>query len=366
MPVLAVYKRPGGCYTICGISENRRIPVTREYALRGGVQVSKERVYQLLRERPETFSSGQELSRQLGISRAAVWKAIDSLRQDGYTIEARTGLGYRLAAAPDALVEREVRRFLAAQCPDLRCLEEIDSTNSYLKREALAGAPHGTVAVANCQSAGRGRMTRSFQSPPGRGVYLSVLLRPQLPPDKLMGVTGMTAVAVCAAVERAAGVRPKIKWTNDLVLNGRKICGILTEMALEGETGQTQSLVIGAGVNVSHTAEDFGPQVSQMATSLAQEGYPVSRPALAAAMIEELYRLSDALGGDVSGWVDAYRRDCVNLGRPVRLLWTDRQTDAVAVDVDEQFGLVVRLPDGSEQTVRTGEVSVRGLYGYVE
>lgn len=328
--------------------------------------MSKERVYQLLRRQPEGFLSGEELSRRLGISRAAVWKAIDSLRRAGYTIEARTGLGYRLTAAPDALVEREVRRCLSVDCPDLRCLEEIDSTNSYLKREALAGAPHGTAAVADYQSAGRGRMTRTFQSPPGRGVYLSVLLRPQLPPDKLMGVTGMTAVAVCNAVERTAGVRPQIKWTNDLVLNGRKICGILTEMALEGETGQIQSLVIGAGVNVSHTAEDFGPEIAQMATSLAQEGFAVSRPALAAAMIEELYRLSDSLGGDLGPWLEAYRRDCVNLGRPVRLLWTDRQVEAVAEDVDGQFGLVVRLPDGSRQTARTGEVSVRGLYGYVE
>ena len=328
--------------------------------------MSKEQVYALLRAAGDGYVSGQELSGRLGVSRAAVWKAIGSLRQEGYTIEARTGLGYRLAAAPDALTEREVRRYLAVDCPDLRCLEEIDSTNSYLKREALKGAPHGTVAAANCQTAGRGRMTRSFQSPAGRGVYLSVLLRPQLPPEALMGVTGMTAVAVCNAVERTAGVRPGIKWTNDLVLNGRKICGILTEMALEGETGLTQSLVIGAGVNVSHTPEDFGPEVSQMATSLAQEGYPVSRAALAAAMIEELYRLSAALGGDISAWVDAYRRDCVNLGKRVQLLWTDRRTEAEAVDIDGQFGLVVRLGDGSVTTVRTGEVSVRGLYGYVE
>lgn len=330
--------------------------------------MSRERVYQLLQEQSGTFISGQELSRLLGISRAGVWKAIDSLRRDGYTIEARSGLGYRLTAAPDVLSEREIRRYLAERttCPSLRCLDEIDSTNSYLKREALAGAPHGTVAVAECQSAGRGRMTRSFQSPAGRGVYLSVLLRPQLPPEELLGVTGMTAVAVCSAVERAAGVRPRIKWTNDLVLNGKKLCGILTELAVEGETGITQSLVIGAGVNVSHTPEDFGPEVAQMATSLAQEGYVVSRPALAAAMIEELCRLSDALGGDISPWVEAYRRDCVNLGRPVRLLWTDRQAEATAVDVDDQFGLVVRFADGSLTTVRTGEVSVRGLYGYTE
>lgn len=330
--------------------------------------MSREQVYELLREQSGSFLSGQELSRRLGISRAAVWKGIDSLRRDGYTIEARTGLGYRLASAPDLLAEREIRRYLPPEipCPDLRCLEEIDSTNSYLKREALAGAPSGTIAVANSQSAGRGRMARSFQSPPGKGVYLSALFRPQAPPSALLGVTGMTAVAVARAVERTAGVRPGIKWTNDLVLGGKKICGILTELAMEGESHLTESLVIGAGVNVSHTAEDFGPQVAEMATSLAQEGYGVSRPALAAAMIEELYRLADSLGKDLSEWREEYRRDCVTLGKTVRLLWTDRQVRAKAVDVDDQFGLVVRLEDGTETTVRTGEVSVRGMYGYVE
>ncbi len=325
-------------------------------------------MYHLLRTAGASYISGQELSRTLGISRAAVWKAIDSLRRDGYTVDARTGLGYRLTGTPDSVAEREIRNAFppGLDCPDLRCLEEVDSTNSYLKREALAGAPHGTVAVANCQTAGRGRMTRSFQSPPGKGVYLSILLRPQLPPEELLGVTGMTAVAVCAAVEKTAGVRPQIKWTNDLVLNGRKICGILTEMALEGESGLTQSLVIGAGVNVGHTDADFGPEVAKMATSLAQEGYAVSRSALAAAMIEEFNRLGEALGGDIGPWVDAYRRDCVTLGKPVRLLWTGGQTQADALDIDSQFGLIVRLPDGGEQIVRTGEVSVRGLYGYVE
>lgn len=330
--------------------------------------MSKEKIFQLLRSAGASYMSGEELSRRLGVSRAAVWKAVDSLRRDGYTIDARTGLGYRLTASPDTVTEREIRRFLPPDldCLELRCLEEVDSTNSYLKREALAGAPHGTAAVANCQTAGRGRMTRSFQSPPGKGVYLSILLRPHLPPASLLGVTGMTAVAVCGAVEKAAGVRPQIKWTNDLVLNGRKICGILTEMAVESESGMTQSLVIGAGVNVSHTPQDFGPEVSQMATSLAQEGYAVSRSALAAAMIEEFDRLGKALGGDLAPWVEAYRRDCVTLGKPVRLMWTEGQVQAEALDIDGQFGLLVRLPDGRETVVRTGEVSVRGLYGYVE
>lgn len=330
--------------------------------------MSREKVYALLQQRTGEFFSGEELSRQLGISRAAVWKAIDSLRRDGYTIEARKSQGYRLVAAPDALVEREIRRYLPADffCPELRCLQEVDSTNSYLKREALKGAPHGTIAVANCQTAGRGRMSRRFQSPPDCGVYLSVLLRPKLPPAELMGATGMAAVAVCDAVEKAVGIRPQIKWTNDLILHNRKLGGILTEMALEGETGQTEFLVIGAGVNVRQGADTFPPEVAEIATSLAAEGYEASRPALAAALIEAFYRLGKDLGGDISPWVEAYRRDCVTIGKDVRLLWTEGQERARALDVDEQFGLVVRREDGTETTVRTGEVSVRGMYGYVE
>lgn len=209
-------------------------------------------------------------------------------------------------------------------------------------------------------------MARSFQSPPGKGVYLSVLLRPQLPPQALLGATGMAAVAVARAVERVSGAQVGIKWTNDLVLGGKKLCGILTEMALEGETGAVQSLVIGAGVNVSHRREDFSPDVAEMAASLAMEGYEVSRPALAAAMIEELSLLAGDLGGDPASWLADYRRRCVTLGREVRLLWSGGQTRATALDIDDQFGLVVRREDGTEETVRTGEVSVRGLYGYVE
>ncbi len=209
-------------------------------------------------------------------------------------------------------------------------------------------------------------MTRSFQSPPGKGVYLSILLRPSLPPASLMGVTAMAAVAVCNAVERTAGVRPGIKWTNDLILGGKKLCGILTELSVESESSQTQYLVIGAGVNVLHTPEDFGPEVAGIATSLAQEGHMTVRAALAAAMIEEFMKLSSALGGETGKWTAAYRQDCVTLGKPVQLLWADGQTQAQALDIDDQFGLIVRLPDGRETTVRTGEVSVRGLYGYTE
>ena len=331
--------------------------------------MSRATVLELLRDGEGAFLSGEELSRRLGLSRAAVWKAVDALRREGYVIEARTGLGYRLAAVPDAMTEAEIRSFLgktAVVGRELRCFDTLDSTNIRAKQLAQEGAPDGAVVTADLQTAGRGRMDRSFQSPRGKGVYLTALLRPHLPPERLLPVTAMAGVAVCDAVEELCGVRPGLKWPNDPVLGGRKLCGILTELSLEGETGRAESLVIGAGVNVSQMPEDFSPEVSAMATSLAQEGYPVSRPALAAAMIEAFCRLGDSLGGDIASWAAAYRRDCVTLGKDVRLLWTDGQKRARALDIDDQFGLIVRLEDGTETTVRTGEVSVRGLYGYAE
>ena len=332
--------------------------------------MSKDKVYQLLRQSGGDHLSGEEISRRLGISRAAVWKAVDALRKAGYTIDARSGLGYALVEAPDALTEREVRHCMDEReisCARLHCFDEVDSTNSFLKREALAGAPHGTVAVANCQTGGRGRMSRVFQSPRDRGVYLSILLRPNLSPAELMPVTALAAVAMCDAVEAACGLRPQIKWTNDLVVKGRKLAGILTEMALEGETGLVQYLVMGTGVNVLHTPEDFSPEVAAMATSLRQElGISVSRPVLAAEMIRAFNRLGEDLGGDYSRYLADYRRDCVTIGKQVQLLWQDRRETVEALDVDDQFGLVVRHEDGHTEVIRSGEVSVRGMYGYVE
>ena len=182
-----------------------------------------------------------------------------------------------------------------------------------------------------------------------------------------MPVTAMAGVAVCDAVKKVCGVRPGLKWPNDPVIGNRKLCGILTEMSLEGETGRVQYLVLGIGINVGQEAEDFSPDVAAIATSLsAYLGRPVSRPELAAALICELERLYETLkAGDLSGYLEAYRRDCVNLGKTVQLLGEEREV-VTAVDIDGEFGLVVRTGDGAEKTVRSGEVSVRGMYGYVE
>lgn len=268
-----------------------------------------------------------------------------------------------------SFMEQEIRRLLgdtAVMGRNILYFEELGSTNTYVKELALTDAQEGTVVIADCQTAGRGRMDRSFQSPKGKGLYLTVLLRPQLPPERLAQVTALAGMAVCGAVERVCGVRPGLKWPNDPVLNGKKVCGILTELVTDGKGGLC--LVVGIGINVAQRLEDFTPEVAEMAASLEMIlEKPVSRPALAAALLEELDRSYEALKqGDLEEYRTCYRRDCVNLGRPVRLMGPGGQEEARAVDIDRDFGLVVRTPDGAEKTIRSGEVSVRGLYGYAE
>jgi len=250
---------------------------------------------------------------------------------------------------------------------DLLCLEETGSTNDYARELACCGGADGTVVIADRQTAGRGRMGRSFQSAPGKGLYLTVLLRPVLPAERLLPVTALAGVAVCDAVEQVCGVRPGLKWPNDPVLHGKKLGGILTELCVDEDTGEV-CLILGIGINVHQTEEDFSPEVARMAASLSQLlGRNVQRLPLAVALIRELDALYSVLqAGELSEYLAVYRQDCVNLGKTVQLIRADGKETAQAIDVDEQFGLVVRMADGSEKIVRSGEVSVRGMYGYAE
>ena len=333
--------------------------------------MSKETVLKLLQENSGKFVSGEGVSQELGITRAAVWKAVNALRRDGYDIESRKSQGYRLMDAPDRVSETEIRARLGETKlvgRKLVCFESVDSTNSYLKRAASQGVVDGTVAVADEQTGGRGRRGRSFESPAGKGLYLSALLRPPVEPNHLLPITGFCAVAVCNAIERVAGVRPRIKWANDLVLGERKLCGILTELSMEGESGALQYAIVGIGVNVTQTEEDFAGELENIATSLyLQTGEPVSRASLAAAIIEELDALYMALlRHRMQPYLDAYRQDCLTIGREVQLLWEAVHEKVLATGVDDELGLQVLRASGATETIRTGEVSVRGLYGYVE
>lgn len=242
--------------------------------------------------------------------------------------------------------------------------DTIDSTNSEAKRMAAMGAPHGTVVIADSQTGGRGRLGRTFYSPAGAGIYLSVVLRPNLRPQQLMHLTCATAVAACNAVEIAVGIHPGIKWTNDLVVNCKKLGGILTELSVQ-PNGSVDYVVIGIGINCGQKAGDFPPEIENIATSLSMcVGHSIDRPRLTAALIEAVARMAETLDNPEI-FLPQYRADCITLGRDISLLRGDEVRYGKALDVDNNGALVVQFSDGHLETVSSGEVSVRGMYGYI-
>ena len=245
-------------------------------------------------------------------------------------------------------------------------LEETDSTNDQLKKLARQGAPHGTVLIADRQSGGHGRMGRSFHSPGGVGIYFSILLRPQCAPAELMHLTCATAVAMCEAVEAAAGFRPGIKWTNDLVYRKRKLGGILTELGLSAG-GTVDYAIIGIGINCCQKKADFAEDIRDIAASLSMvTGEEIDRAKVAAAMMDALYRMDRQLLTEKAAILDAYRRDCITIGQEVSLLRVGEEVrHGRAVDMDDEGALIVEFADGHAETVNSGEVSVRGMYGYL-
>ena len=266
-------------------------------------------------------------------------------------------------------MKEQILSFLPPEYPwkdRLFVFPELDSTNNRLKVLASQGAPHGTVLIADRQTGGRGRMGRSFLSPPGVGIYMSILLRPECAPQELMHLTCAVAAAMCRAVECAAGLRPGIKWTNDLVIGKRKVCGILTELAAEADSGMLEYAVVGIGVNCNTDTAALPEPARDVAVSLREAvGTAVDPNALAAAMVRRLHELDVQLPEALPQWLAEYAGVCVTLGQDVQILRAGETRLAHAIGIDEAGGLIVRYPDGTEGVVSSGEVSVRGMYGYV-
>ncbi len=242
--------------------------------------------------------------------------------------------------------------------------DTLDSTNTYAKIIAAQGAPHGTVVIAGCQTAGRGRMGRSFHSPQNHGIYLSLILRPDCPADKLMHLTCAVGVAMCQAVQDTAGIRPGIKWINDLILGGKKLGGILTALSFTAD-GKVDYAIVGIGINCSQFEPDFPPELREIATSvLLSTGKPVSRALLAGSMIRQLHRMDTMLLSDKEGLMNQYRQDCVTIGKEVVVHSALGQRNGYACDIDPEGALLVRFPDGHYESLHSGEASVRGMCGY--
>lgn len=320
---------------------------------------SEEMVLAFLAEAGDEYVSGEAISDKLGLSRAAVWKHVHALRAQGYRIEAAPARGYRLREIPDRLGELELRPLLGTH--DLgqvvHWYEEVGSTNDVAKELAEAGALHGEVVVAEHQTAGRGRRGRGWSSPPRRNLYLSVILRPDLPPARAPELTLLASVAVCQAVRQAGIPGAAIKWPNDVLAGGRKLAGVLTEMAAEVE--RVQWLVLGVGVNVNATEDDFPPELRAVATSLlVARGAPVPRALFAAALLTGLEEWLDRHAADGFGPVrSAWREMSDTLGREVRVRAGGADLVGVAEDVDEAGALLVRTASGLERVV-AGDVEL--------
>lgn len=263
-------------------------------------------------------------------------------------------------------MKTKIQNYLPGDHPwqnHIQWFDTIDSTNTRLKELAQQGAPHGTVLIADCQTGGRGRLGRRFQSPGSMGVYMSVLLRYPTSPDALMHLTCAAAVAACDAVEKATGLRPGIKWTNDLVHKKRKLAGILTELVLlPGET----AAVIGIGVNCCQTLADFDPEIQGFAGSLSMvTGKPIDRAQVAAQLIEAFSRMDKDLFACKETLIKRYEANCITVDKDISLVRGEEVRHGHATGIASDGALLVRFPDGHIEAIASGEVSVRGMYGYI-
>lgn len=262
-------------------------------------------------------------------------------------------------------------RVITAQLPpyhpwlgQIHYFDSIESTNTQAKAMAINGAPHGTVLLANSQTGGRGRMGRSFQSPPDSGIYMSVILRPNCLAGQLMHLTCATATAAVEAISASTGFRPGIKWTNDLVAGKRKLGGILTELSASAK-GQVDWVVVGIGINCTQEEADFHPDIQDIATSLHLcTEKTVDRAAVAAALIAALEKMDRTLP-DANAFLPRYRADCITIGKEISILRGEEIRHGHALDVNDQGALLVQFSDGHREFVQSGEVSIRGMYGYV-
>lgn len=320
---------------------------------------TKDAILDLLWQNTDTYVSGAALAKTLGVSRTAVWKAIEQLREDGYSIDSVTNKGYRLSSESDVLSESGVRKYLGAEGLKLLVYPSISSTNTLLKSLAEEGAEEGLCLIAGEQTAGRGRRGRSFYSPPNSGIYMSVLLRPALQAVDATSITACAAVAVAEAIEGLAPVNAEIKWVNDIYIEGKKVCGILTEASLDCENGQVNYLIVGIGINTRVPDSDFPEELKSIAGSAFGEK-PIRelRCRLAAGVLDRLMsyygRLTDR------EWFEEYRQRSMVLGQPINILSPGREPEkAVALDLDRDFALIVRTEDGELRRLNSGEVSIR-------
>lgn len=325
----------------------------------------KEEILRLLRS-ADSYISGQELCNRFGVSRTAVWKAINQLKEAGYEIEAQQNKGYKLMAAPDLMTEAEIKSLMHTEwvAKEVLYFDTIDSTNTKAQELAEKGYPSGTLVVADKQDSGKGRRGRSWVSPSGTGIFMTLMIKPDINPNNASMLTLVAALAVAKAITSVTGEEAMIKWPNDIVVNGKKVCGILTEM--NAQFDYINNIVVGIGINVHN--ESFPEEISQMASSLMIEagGKRFHRAQIIAETMSYFEQYYDTFlkTQDLSALVREYDELLVNRNKSVRVLDPKEPFDGKAMGITPKGELIVDTWE-SRKLVSSGEVSVRGIYGYV-
>lgn len=302
------------------------------------------------------YISGEELAKELGVSRAAVWKAVKQLKSEGFGIDSVSSRGYKLLTRADTLSREEIAQALRGGAEELRLivLESVDSTNNEAKRLLADGLSENALIVANEQTSGRGRLGRSFYSPKNTGIYMSFLIHTELKLSDAVRVTTAASVAVVNAIERVTGVMPEIKWVNDVYVGGKKVCGILTEAVSDFETATARSVIIGIGINI--TTEDFPEDIRARASSIGSD-VPVRNKLIAEVANELMYICGDL--SDLSRYIDTYKSHSMIIGKKIDFYINSVRNTGEAMDIDDDGALIVRLADNSTVTLSSGEVTVR-------
>ena len=321
---------------------------------------TKEKLLALLEDSKGTFFSGEEIARTLQVSRAAVWKAVSALREDGYTIDAATNKGYRLSPDSDILSPQGIRRFLKPEYRDLdlTVLPTAPSTNALVREKANQGCPEGCIIIACEQTAGRGRYGRQFFSPVDSGVYLSLLLRPTAySPQQATCLTAAAAAAMCQAIEEVTGQQPGIKWVNDIFLHGKKVCGILTEAAVGLETGALDYMVLGAGVNLYPPVKGFPEEIQPIAGSVLERSCPEAKNRLVGEFLNRFWDFYTH--PECRTYLEDYRSRSLAIGQNVTVLSAGRAVSAYAYGIDDDFRLLVRYDSGKTEALSYGEIRIQ-------
>lgn len=325
----------------------------------------KTEILRYLKE-ADGYISGQELCERFQVSRTAVWKVVRQLEAEGYEIEAVRNRGYRLKTAGDILSQAEILSSIPGSWAgrEILYLDEVDSTNTAAKKAAENGAVHGTLVVSERQTGGKGRRGRAWDSPRGTGIFMTLILRPNMAPVHASMLTLVAALAVADGIRECTGAESLIKWPNDIVMSGKKVCGILTEMSADPDC--INYVAVGIGINVN--MEEFPEEIRGVAASIFTEtGKKTKRSLLISAVMAAFERYYEVFmkTTDMSGLLEDYNGKLANCGRTVRVLDPAGEYSGTAIGIDREGELLVEMEDTTVRRVLSGEVSVRGIYGYV-